>query len=132
MADDPQVYTNCYIAVEIKDLDGVGGSSDMPKLLFNSFTPPAWSTEAPKHKFYGDSGKTETLHGGARNENWSPARSTVLQVLVSLMGLVLVKEPYYSMFFLCISPYAFLSSLFLSPPKFYSDHLAGPLYWADS
>src|SRR5689334_12765588 len=74
MADDPQVYTNCYIAVEIKDLDGVGGSSDMPKLLFNSFTPPAWSTEAPKHKFYGDSGKTETLHGGARNENWSPAQ----------------------------------------------------------
>ena len=72
--DDPQVYTNCYIAVEIKDLQGVSGSSDMPKLLFNSFTPPAWSTDTPKHKFYGDAGKTEILHGGARNENWSPAQ----------------------------------------------------------
>lgn len=74
MSDDPQVYTNCYIAVEIKDLDGVGGDTDMPKLLFNSFTPPAWSTDTPKHKFYGGGGKTETLHGGARNENWSPAQ----------------------------------------------------------
>ncbi len=71
---DPQVYTNCYVAVEISGLDGVGGSSDMPKLLFNSFTPPSWSTESPKHKFYGDSGKTEVLQGGARNENWSPAQ----------------------------------------------------------
>jgi phage tail-like protein len=71
--DDPEVYTNCYIALEIDGLQGVGGSSDMPKLLCNSFQPPAWSTDTPKHKFYGDSGKTEILHGGARNENWSPA-----------------------------------------------------------
>lgn len=71
---DTQVYTNCYVAVEISGLNGVGGDTDMPKLLFNSFTPPTWSTETPKHKFYGGSGKTETLHGGARNENWSPAQ----------------------------------------------------------
>ncbi|OCK81947.1 hypothetical protein K432DRAFT_403334 [Lepidopterella palustris CBS 459.81] len=37
-----------------------------------------------------------TWHADERNENWSPAKSTVLQVLVSLMGLVLVKEPYYN------------------------------------
>jgi phage tail-like protein len=72
--DDPQVYTNCYIAIEITGLSGVSGSGDMPKLLCNSFTPPAWSTDTPKHKFYGDAGKTEVLHGGARNENWSPAQ----------------------------------------------------------
>jgi ubiquitin-conjugating enzyme E2 O len=30
------------------------------------------------------------------NENWSPAHSTILQVLVSIIGLVLVKEPYYN------------------------------------
>lgn len=29
-------------------------------------------------------------------ENWSPGRSTLLQVLVSIMGLVLVNNPFYS------------------------------------
>jgi phage tail-like protein len=71
--DGPQVYTNCYVSVKIDGLDGVDGSN-MSTLLFNSFTPPSWSTETPKHKFYGDSGKTEVLHGGARNENWSAAQ----------------------------------------------------------
>lgn len=33
-------------------------------------------------------------------ETWSPAKSTVLQILVSIMGLVLVKAPFYSMFML--------------------------------
>ena len=37
-----------------------------------------------------------TWDADERNEEWSPQRSTVLQILVSLMGLVLVKEPYYS------------------------------------
>ncbi|KAK3082301.1 hypothetical protein LTS18_007857 [Coniosporium uncinatum] len=37
-----------------------------------------------------------TWHTDERNESWNPARSTVLQVLVSLLGLVLVKEPYYN------------------------------------
>ncbi|PWY80350.1 hypothetical protein BO94DRAFT_157352 [Aspergillus sclerotioniger CBS 115572] len=29
-------------------------------------------------------------------ENWSPTKSTVLQILVSIMGLVLVKDPFYN------------------------------------
>lgn len=33
-----------------------------------------------------------------KNEAWSPKDSTILQIIVSLMGLVLVKEPYYSTF----------------------------------
>jgi ubiquitin-conjugating enzyme E2 O len=37
-----------------------------------------------------------TWHADERNEGWSPAKSTLLQVLVSIMGLVLVKEPYYN------------------------------------
>jgi ubiquitin-conjugating enzyme E2 O len=37
-----------------------------------------------------------TWHTDERNEGWSPAKSTLLQVLVSIMGLVLVKEPYYN------------------------------------
>ena len=37
-----------------------------------------------------------TWDADERNEAWSSKRSTVLQILVSLMGLVLVKEPYYS------------------------------------
>ncbi|KAF1833662.1 hypothetical protein BDW02DRAFT_569865 [Decorospora gaudefroyi] len=37
-----------------------------------------------------------TWHTDERNESWSQAKSTLLQVLVSIMGLVLVKEPYYN------------------------------------
>ena len=37
-----------------------------------------------------------TWDADERNEEWSSKRSTMLQILVSLMGLVLVKEPYYS------------------------------------
>ena len=44
-----------------------------------------------------------TWNADERNEEWSSKRSTVLQVLVSLMGLVLVKEPYYSKFLTTIS-----------------------------
>ncbi|KAH9162782.1 hypothetical protein EDB89DRAFT_2024260 [Lactarius sanguifluus] len=32
---------------------------------------------------------------GDRNESWSPARSSLLQALVSIQGLVLVKEPWF-------------------------------------
>ncbi len=31
---------------------------------------------------------------GDRSESWSPSRSSLLQALVSIQGLVLVKEPY--------------------------------------
>ncbi len=37
-----------------------------------------------------------TWPGDERNESWSPTGSSMLQIIVSLMGLVLVKEPYYS------------------------------------
>jgi ubiquitin-conjugating enzyme E2 O len=37
-----------------------------------------------------------TWPGDEGNEKWSATQSSVLQILVSIMGLVLVKEPYYS------------------------------------
>lgn len=37
-----------------------------------------------------------TWHAGEKGEAWSPGRSTILQVLVSILGLVLVREPYYN------------------------------------
>ena len=37
-----------------------------------------------------------TWHAEKRGEGWSAAGSSVLQLLVSLMGLVLVREPWYS------------------------------------
>ncbi|PIB03102.1 E2/E3 hybrid ubiquitin-protein ligase UBE2O [Cercospora beticola] len=33
---------------------------------------------------------------GSKGEGWSATRSTLLQVMVSLLGLVLVREPYYN------------------------------------
>jgi ubiquitin-conjugating enzyme E2 O len=33
---------------------------------------------------------------GDRGESWSPAKSTILQILVSILGLVLVREPYFN------------------------------------
>ncbi|QIW97307.1 hypothetical protein AMS68_002825 [Peltaster fructicola] len=33
---------------------------------------------------------------GHRHENWTPKKSTLLQVVVSLLGLVLVREPYFN------------------------------------
>ena len=37
-----------------------------------------------------------TWDGHHRSEEWSSKKSTVLQLIVSIMGLVLVKEPYFS------------------------------------
>ena len=37
-----------------------------------------------------------TWRSEGKNESWSPDGSSMLQVIVSIMGLVLVKEPYYS------------------------------------
>ncbi|KAL9080191.1 MAG: hypothetical protein Q9157_000973 [Trypethelium eluteriae] len=37
-----------------------------------------------------------TWHADSGGEAWSPGKSTVLQILVSLLGLVLVREPYYN------------------------------------
>jgi phage tail-like protein len=69
VAEEPIVYTNCYISVEINEVT----EGEMGKLLFTDFTPPTWSTETHKHKFYGNQATTQVLHGGARVENWGPA-----------------------------------------------------------
>ena len=37
-----------------------------------------------------------TWPGDDKQETWTPGKSTILQVLVSILGLVLVREPYYS------------------------------------
>lgn len=39
-----------------------------------------------------------TWHADQSSETWNPAHSTILQLLVSLMALVLVREPWYSTF----------------------------------
>jgi len=58
-----------------------------------------------------------TWHAEQKNEAWSAGGSTVLQVLVSLMGLVLVREPYYSKL-------PFFPSSFFSIPQCYHDDLS--------
>jgi ubiquitin-conjugating enzyme E2 O len=68
-----------------------------PEAHFHSWT----STHGPVNPNLYENGKIclsllGTWHADERNENWSPSRSTVLQVLVSILGLVLVKEPYYN------------------------------------
>lgn len=72
---------------------------------------PTFSPDAFFHSWTGGSGRINpnlyedgkiclsllgTWDADERNEEWSSRNSTVLQILVSLMGLVLVKEPYYS------------------------------------
>ena len=37
-----------------------------------------------------------TWHADDSHETWSRSKSTILQIIVSILGLVLVKEPYYS------------------------------------
>lgn len=74
-------------------------------------TFPASSPDAFFHSWTGGSGRINpnlyedgkiclsllgTWDADERNEEWSSKRSTVLQILVSLMGLVLVEEPYYN------------------------------------
>ena len=38
-----------------------------------------------------------TWPGDDKNEGWIGGKSSILQIIVSLLGLVLVKEPYFSM-----------------------------------
>jgi ubiquitin-conjugating enzyme E2 O len=51
-----------------------------------------------------------TWHAERRGESWTSSGSTVLQLLVSLMGLVLVREPWYSMY--PLHPYSCFLILF--------------------
>jgi ubiquitin-conjugating enzyme E2 O len=86
--------------------------------IVDMYLPPAYPTEPPKVYFHSWLPEpTSGTHGrlnpnlyedgticlsllgtwdGAPGEGWSPARSTVLQVIVSILGLVLVREPYYN------------------------------------
>ncbi|KAF2475493.1 uncharacterized protein BDR25DRAFT_301135 [Lindgomyces ingoldianus] len=94
------------------------GPSDTPyeyaPFIIDFHLPPTYPNTAPSAYFHSwthgngpvnpnlyEDGKIclsllGTWHADERNESWSPAKSTLLQVLVSLMGLVLVKEPYYN------------------------------------
>ncbi|UPX20242.1 (E3-independent) E2 ubiquitin-conjugating enzyme [Ascochyta rabiei] len=68
-----------------------------PEAFFHSWT----SGNGPVNPNLYEDGKIclsllGTWHTDERNESWSPAKSTLLQVLVSIMGLVLVKDPYYN------------------------------------
>ncbi|KAF2169305.1 hypothetical protein M409DRAFT_52563 [Zasmidium cellare ATCC 36951] len=82
------------------------------------YLPPAFPTEPPQSFFhswpahasigalgrvnpnlYEDGKICLSLLGtweGNKGEGWNAARSTLLQVIVSLLGLVLVREPYYN------------------------------------
>lgn len=68
-----------------------------PEAFFHSWT----SGNGPVNPNLYEDGKIclsllGTWHADERNESWSPGKSTLLQVLVSIMGLVLVKDPYYN------------------------------------
>ena len=43
-----------------------------------------------------------TWHANEKRENWSPAKSTILQIIMSIVGLVLVEKPYYSELLSCL------------------------------
>jgi ubiquitin-conjugating enzyme E2 O len=86
--------------------------------IIDMYLPPAYPTEPPKVYFHSWLPEpTSGTHGrlnpnlyedgticlsllgtwdGAPGEGWSPTKSTVLQVIVSILGLVLVREPYYN------------------------------------
>ncbi|KAK3673300.1 hypothetical protein LTR78_006845 [Recurvomyces mirabilis] len=100
------------------------GPSDTPyascPFLIDLYLPPTYPTEAPKAFFHSFPAPTGGLGGGEgkvnpnlyedgticlsllgtwegrKGEGWVAGRSTVLQVLVSLLGLVLVREPYFN------------------------------------
>lgn len=70
-----------------------------PEAFFHSFT----DGRGPINPNLYEDGKIclsllGTWPGDDKRDTWSPANSTILQVLVSLLGLVLVREPYFSPF----------------------------------
>ncbi|OCL04684.1 hypothetical protein AOQ84DRAFT_345944 [Glonium stellatum] len=92
-SDTPYEFAPFLIDIHL----GASFPSSPPEAYFHSWT----NGNGPVNPNLYEDGKIclsllGTWHADERNENWSPARSTVLQVLVSLMGLVLVKEPYYN------------------------------------
>lgn len=98
------------------------GPSETPyanaPFVLDFFLPPQFPTDPPQVFFHSWSGESGLGGVGRANpnlyedgkvclsllgtwesskgESWNPARSTVLQVIVSLLGLVLVREPYFN------------------------------------
>jgi len=98
------------------------GPSDTPyqdaPFVIDFYLPPSFPSEPPQAFFHSWSGESGlggvgrvnpnlyedgkiclSLLGtweGSKGEGWNAARSTLLQVVVSLLGLVLVKEPYFN------------------------------------
>lgn len=76
-------------------------SSDYPQYAPEAFFHSWTNGNGPVNPNLYEDGKIclsllGTWHADERNESWSPGKSTLLQVLVSIMGLVLVKDPYYN------------------------------------
>lgn len=76
-------------------------SSDYPQYAPEAFFHSWTNGNGPVNPNLYEDGKIclsllGTWHADERNESWSPGKSTLLQVLVSILGLVLVKDPYYN------------------------------------
>ncbi|KAF2805031.1 uncharacterized protein BDZ99DRAFT_396801 [Mytilinidion resinicola] len=96
-SDTPYEYAPFIIDMHL----GSSFPNSPPEAFFHSWT----DGQGPVNPNLYEDGKIclsllGTWHADERNENWNAAKSTVLQVLVSIMGLVLVKEPYYSKYLL--------------------------------
>ncbi|KAH7130196.1 hypothetical protein B0J11DRAFT_482550 [Dendryphion nanum] len=92
-SDTPYEYAPFVIDFHL----GASYPSQAPEAFFHSWT----NGDGPVNPNLYEDGKIclsllGTWHADERNESWSSSKSTLLQVLVSIMGLVLVKEPYYN------------------------------------
>ncbi|KAK3626822.1 hypothetical protein LTR22_023026 [Elasticomyces elasticus] len=73
--------------------------NDPPSAFFHSWTTDGAGSGRVNPNLYEDGKICLSLLGtweGNRGEGWKASRSTMLQVVVSLLGLVLVKEPYFN------------------------------------
>ncbi|KAL7266616.1 hypothetical protein RUND412_010833 [Rhizina undulata] len=87
---------------------------ELAPFVFDFYFPPSFPASPPVahfHSWTGGVGRVNpnlyeegkvclsllgTWHAERRSEGWDEGRSTVLQVVVSLRGLVLVREPYFN------------------------------------
>ncbi|KAK3622714.1 hypothetical protein LTR56_022007 [Elasticomyces elasticus] len=73
--------------------------NDPPSAFFHSWSTDGAGSGRVNPNLYEDGKICLSLLGtweGSRGEGWKASRSTMLQVVVSLLGLVLVKEPYFN------------------------------------
>ena len=81
---------------------GPGFPSEAPAAHFHSWTSEGSGMQGRVNPNLYEEGKIclsllGTWHGDeSKDEGWVQGKSTILQILVSILGLVLVKEPYYS------------------------------------